>query len=109
MSPGNNASGGKQRSSKTRKGNRYLRRALMQAARGAARTKGTYLKAMYHSLAARRGKNRAAVAVGRTILQIAYFLLLREETYRELGEDHFDRLDKERTTKRLVRRLLNLG
>lgn len=109
MAPGNNASGGKQRSGKTRKGNRYLRRILVQAARGAACAKGTYLKAMYHRLAARRGKNRAAVAVGRTILQIAYFLLLREETYRELGDDHFDRLDKKRTTKRLVRRLQNLG
>lgn len=109
MAPGNNASGGKQRSGKTRKGNRYLQRALVQAARAAARAKGTYLKAMYHRLAARRGKNRAAVAVGRTILQIAYFLILRQETYRELGDDHFDRLDKERTTKRLVRRLENLG
>ncbi len=109
MAPGNNQSGGKQRSGKTRKGNRYLRRALVQAAHAAARAKGTYLKARYHRLAARRGKKRAAVAVGRTILRIAYFLILREETYRELGEDHFDRLDKERTTQRLVRRLENLG
>lgn len=109
MAPGNNQSGGKQRAGKTRKGNRYLRRVLVQAAHAAARAKGTYLKARYHRLAARRGKKRAAVAVGCTILRIAYFLILREETYRELGEDHFDRLDKERTTQRLVRRLENLG
>lgn len=109
LAPGNHQSGGKQRAGKTRKGNRYLRRALVQAAHAAARAKGTYLKARYHRLAARRGKQRAAVAVGCTILRIAYFLILREETYRELGEDHFDRLDKERTTKRLVRRLENLG
>lgn len=109
MALGNNASGGNERSGKTRKGNQYLSRTLVQAARAAARTKGAYLKAMYHRLAARRGKNRAAVAAGRTILQIAYFLILRQERYDEVGDDHFDCLDKERTTKRLVRRLENLG
>lgn len=109
MAPGNNASGGKQRSGKTRKGNGYRRRTLVQAARAAARTKGTYLKAQYHRIAARRGKNRAAVAVGHTILQIAYYLILRHDVYRDLGADHFDRLDAERTTQRLVRRLEGLG
>jgi transposase len=109
MAPGNNETGGKQRSTRTRQGNRYLRRTLVQAARAAARTKGCYLKAQYSRLAARRGRNRAAVAVGRTILQIVYYLISRQEPYRELGVDHFDRLDKERTSKRLMRRLESLG
>lgn len=47
--------------------------------------------------------------MGRTILQIAYYLILRHDVYRDLGTDHFDRLDTTRTTKRLVRRLESLG
>ena len=109
MAPGQNETGGKQRSGKTRKGNRYLKRALVQAAHGAAHKKGSYLKALYQRLASRRGKQRAAVAVGRTILQIAYHLIARGSTYEDLGGDYFDRFNRERTTKRLVQRLEALG
>jgi transposase len=109
LAPGNNQTGAKQRASKTRKGNRYLRRALVQAARAAARKKGSYLKAMYHRLAHRRGANRAAVAVARSLLQIAYHLIAREQTYQDLGGDYFDRIDRERTQRRLVQRLQALG
>ena len=107
--PGNNETGGKQRPSRTRKGNRYLRAGLVQAAHAAARKRGCYLKALYHRLAARRGAQRAAVAVARTILQIAYHIITRGDTYHDLGPDYFDRLDREHTTKRLVRRLERLG
>jgi transposase len=75
MCPGNDESAGKRRSGKTRKGNPWLRSTLIEAARAAGRTKGTYLAAQYHRLAARRGTKRAAVAVGHTILVIAYRLL----------------------------------
>lgn len=109
VAPGNNETGGKQRSGKVRRGNKYLQSGLVLAAHSAARTKNTYLRALYFRLAVRRGKNRAAVAVGRTILQMAYFMLRRGETYRELGSDYLDRLDRERTVKRLVKRLQNLG
>jgi transposase len=109
VAPGNNETGGKRRSGKTRKGNKYLQRNLILAARGAARTKDTYLRARYYRLASRRGNNRAAMAVGRTILRIAYHLIQRNEPYRELGADYFDQQDKQQTTKRLVRRLQNLG
>ncbi len=109
LAPGQNETGGKQRASKTRKGNVYLRWGLVQAAKGAARTKGSSLKAMYYRLVARRGKPRAAVAVGRKLLEIAYHLLLRGTTYEELGEDYLDRSDPVRTTKRLVQRLEALG
>ena len=64
---------------------------------------------MYYRLVARRGKPRAAVAVGRKLLEIAYHLLLRGTTYEELGEDYYDRSDPVRTTKRLVQRLEALG
>lgn len=107
--PGNNESGGKRRSARARKGNRYLRRGLVQAARAAARTKGTYLHALYQRIAARRGASRAAIAVARTLLQIAYYLQVRGEVYQDLGAEYLDQLDREHTAKRLVRRLEHLG
>ena len=70
VAPGNNETGGKSRSTKTRKGNKYLRLGLVLAAHSAARTKNTYLRSLYYRLAPRRGKGRAAMAVGRTILQM---------------------------------------
>lgn len=109
VAPGNNETGGKQRSAKVRKGNKYLQSGLVLAAHAAARTKNTYLRSLYYRLAARRGKNRAAMAVGRTILQAAYHMLRRGEAYYELGPDYLDRLDRERTAKRLVKRLRSLG
>lgn len=109
LAPGQNETGGKQRASRTRKGNRYLRWGLVQAAKGAARTKGSFLKALYYRLVARRGKPRAVVAVGRKLLELAYVLMLRETTYAELGEDYHAQRDAERTTKRLVARLERLG
>jgi transposase len=90
MVPGNNESAGKRKSGRTRKGNKKLRSTLVEAARSAAKTKDTYLSAQYHRIAARRGANRAAVAVGHTILMIAYHLLTREQDYVELGADFYD-------------------
>jgi transposase len=109
VAPGNNETGGKQRAAASRKGNRHLRRALVQAAWAAARKKDSYLRALYYRLASRRGAHRAAVAVGRTILQIAYHLISKETTYQDLGHDYFDRVDRERTRSRLVGRLQALG
>src|SRR5215211_3700301 len=74
MCPGTDQSGGKRQSGKTTKGNPWLRAALIEAAHAAGRTKNTYLSAQYRRLASRRGKKRAAVAVGHTILVIAYHL-----------------------------------
>lgn len=70
LCPGNNESAGKRKSGRTRHGDPHLRRTLVEAARSAARTKNTYLSARYHRIAARRGGNRAAVAVAHTILVI---------------------------------------
>ncbi len=109
LAPGNNETGGKQRPARTRQGNKHLKRALVQAAQAAARTKDSYLRALYYRLKARRGPGRAAIAVARTILQIVYHMLRRGTTYQELGGDYFDRLNRDRTAKRLLHRLEHLG
>ncbi len=109
MNPGNNASAGKRRSGHTTKGNRWLKRILVQAAWAASRTKGTYLAAPYRRLAQRRGRKRAVGAVGHTLLGIIYQVLRRQTTYAEWGEDYLDRRDRERLTRHLVKRLIGLG
>ncbi len=109
VAPGNHESAGKRLSGKARAGNRALRVALVQAAHAAARTKNTYLSAQYHRLAARRGQKKAILAVAHSILVIAYHLIRRQEPYRELGGDYFDRRRPEATAKRLVKRLAQLG
>jgi transposase len=110
MCPGNDESAGKRRSGKTRKGSKWLRSALTEAAHAAARSKATYLSAQYARLRGRRGSKKAAVAVGHSILVIAYHILERGVPYEELGEEHFDqRRSGEAYVKRLVRKLERLG
>jgi hypothetical protein len=109
MCSGNNASAGKRRSGRTTKGNRWLKRILVQAAWAASHTKGTYLAAQYGRLAARRGKKRALVALGHTILVIIYHVLTRREPYRELGGAYFDQREHQHVRRRLVQRLERLG
>jgi len=109
VAPGNNESAGKRYSGKTRKGNQALTSALIQAAHAASHTRGTYLSAQYHRLAGRRSKKKAIVAVAHSILVIAYHLIQRNEPYRELGNDYFDKRKPEATAKRLLKRLSQLG
>ena len=109
MCPGNHESAGKPQSGRTRKGSPWLRRALTEAAHGAARTKKKYLSAQYHRIAARRGSKRAILAVGHSILTISYSLLTRHATYQDLGYNYFDERDREGVKRRAVRRLEQLG
>jgi len=109
MCPGNNESAGKRKSGRTTKGSRWLRQALTQAAWAASHTKDTYLAAQFRRLAARRGKKRALVALGHTVVVIAYHLLKQGTTYHELGGDFLERLNPERLTRQLVKRLEKLG
>jgi transposase len=109
MSPGNDESAGKRRSGHTTYGNRWLRAMLVQAAWAASRTKCTYLSAQYRRLAKRRGKKRALVAVGHTLLVMIYHVLKKGTTYAELGADFLDRQEPERLTRQLVKRLESLG
>ncbi len=109
VAPGNNESGGKQLSGKARRGNKYLRRILTLCARAAGSTKDTYLRSLYYRLKTRRGASRAALAVGHTILQMAYHMIQRLQPYVELGANSLDSLDKVQLAKRLVKRLEGLG
>lgn len=109
MCPGNEETAGKRLRSRTRKGNRWLRRALAEAAWAASRSKHSYLAARFRRLAARRGKKRALLGVGHSILIVIYHVLKDEVDYRDLGADFFDRLEPERLRRYLVRRLQRLG
>jgi transposase len=109
MCPGSNESAGKQRTSRTRKGNPILRSTLTQAGQAAGRTKSTYLGASYRRLAARRGKKRAAIAIGRSILEIAYFVLRDGVAYQELGINHYHERRKAAVVRNAVKRLERLG
>jgi transposase len=109
MCPGNHESAGKRKSGRTTKGSIYLRNALVQAAWAATHTKETYLAAQDKRLVKRKGKNRALVAVGHSILVIIYHVLSRKESYSELGGDYFDKRHVEVQRNRLVRQLESLG
>lgn len=109
MCPGNSESAGKRLSGKTRKGSPWLRVLLVEAAHAAAHTKNTYLSAQYHRLVARRGKKKAIVALGHTILVIIYHMLQQQKSYEELGGNYFDERERRDIEKRLVRRLEKLG
>jgi transposase len=106
---GNDESAGKQRSGKTRKGNRTLRTGLTQLAHAAARTKGTYLAALYQRLATRRGRKRAIMAVAHAIVVSAFHMLSRHELYRELGANYFDEQRRDHLVDHLTRRIQRLG
>jgi transposase len=107
--PGHNESGGKRMSGKIRDGNRWLRRSLCQAAWAASRKKDSYLSAQFKRLASRRGIKRALIAVAHSILIIAYFMLKKAQSYKEVGGDYFDRINKVQLQNHLVGRLQRLG
>lgn len=109
LCPGNSESGGKRFSGKTRKGDRYLRRILVQSAWAAARANDCALAAAFRRTAQRRGMKKAVVATAHRILRIAYSIIRNGTEYVERGGDIFDRLQPERTAKKLVRRLERIG
>jgi transposase len=107
--PGNHESAGKRMNGKTRKGNPWVRRLLLQAAHNAARQKQGYLAAQFRRIAARRGKKRAGMAVAHSILIIIYHLLDEGVPYEEKGDAFFEERDRELIEKRLIRQLERLG
>ncbi len=109
MCPGNRESAGKRLSGKTRKGDPWLRTALVEAAHAATHCKDSYLAAQYHRLVLRRGGKKATIAVGHTLLVIVYHVLADEKAYQELGGNYFDNYDRQAVQKRLVHRLEKLG
>jgi transposase len=109
MCPGNYESAGKRQKGRTRRGNKAVRRALTEAAQAAARNKKTDLAAQWRRLVIRRGKKKAAVAVGHTILRIVYHGLSRREPYHELGATYLDERQRTRTQHRAIAQLQALG
>ena len=108
--PGNHESAGKRRRAPVTPGNSWLRRALIESARAAARTKSSYFAAQYSRVARRRGANRAAVAVAHSLICLVWHLLSTGEKYHDLGPDYFQaRRDPERQARRLVAQLEQLG
>ena len=110
LCPGNNESGGKRRRGKRRKGHKWLVTALIEAAWAASRAKNTYLAAQFHRLRARRGEQRAAVAVAHSILTIIYHLLNDPNMhFQDLGGDYFLTKNKEQEERRAVKILNTIG
>ncbi len=107
--PGNKATGGKRLSGRTRKGNTYLRSALVQAAWGASIKKNCYLSSQFHRLVKRLGRKKALVAVAHSLLVIVFHVLQNDQTYSELGGDYFDRNHVEQQREYYLRRLQMLG
>jgi transposase len=109
MCPGNNESAGKHYSGRTRNGSKWLRDALVESAQAAARSKNNYLAAHSTRLKGRRGHKRAVIAVGHSILIVAYHKLTRHQPYDDLGADYYLRRDEQAHARRLVRQLERLG
>ena len=107
--PGQHESAGKRRPTRIRKGNRYLKAALIQASHGASKGKESFLAAFYRRVAARRGKKKAIVALAHKILVIVYTLLKTGEVYQERGMAALDEHQKDRLLQRLQRRITQLG
>ncbi len=109
LCPRSDESAGKRRSTRVRKGAPWLKTTLVTAAWAAVRTKDTYLRAQFLRIKARRGAKKAILAVAASMLNASYFILRDRVDYRDLGSHHFDRFDRRKTIRRLVRRLEDLG
>jgi transposase len=107
--PGNHESGGKRKSGKTRNGNKWLRATLVQCAHAAGHSRKTYLGTQYGRFAARKGKQKAAIAVGHSILEAIYFIIRDHVPYQELGPEYFDKINKDHIIRNYKKRLEALG
>ena len=109
LCPRTDESAGKKRSTRIRRASPWLRTSLVQAAWGAARSKGTYLQAQYFRIKARRGSKKAAVAVAASIITAAWHMLNNGTFYDDLGPSYFVSRDKHKVAKKLTKRLQDLG
>ena len=109
LCPGNRKSAGKRGHGRTRKGNRWIRRALTQSALAASHADNTYLRSFYWRIASKRGAKKARIATAHKQLKIAFLIIRDGVTYKDLGPDHFDRRQPERTQRYLIKRLEGLG
>jgi transposase len=102
-------SAGKRRSTRTRPSAPWLKTTLVQAAWGAARTKDSYFHAQFVRLKSRRGPKKAILAVAASMLTALYYMLRDGVEFHDLGSQYFAQHDKDHLTKRLLRRLRDLG
>ena len=109
ISPGNNKSAGKRKHGKTTKGNKALKTILTQCAKAARNCKESYFSAQYQRIAARRGKNRATIAVAHSMLIAIYHVLNEGVAFRDLGADYYDNFNREHKIKSYLKRLNALG
>jgi transposase len=109
LCPGNNESAGKRRSGKSHRGNRWIKGVMTEIAWAASRTKNSYSAAQYRKLAGHRGKKRALVAVANSLLQAAWHMLSKRQSYLELGPQYLDRLNQKQLEHTLIRRLEKLA
>ena len=109
LCPGNCESAGKRQTGRTRKGNAYLRRALVQSGWAAARTKDCFLSDLFYRIARRRGMKRAALAVAHRILVIAYSVIRDHKVYKERNEVELDSLRAQQMARKLTKRLQRIG
>lgn len=107
--PGNHKSAGKRYHGRTRNGNKALKSMLVQCAKSASRSKDSYFSAQYQRIAARRGKNRAAMAVAHFMLVAIYHILKDKVPFRDLGPDYFDAFHREHKIRSYLKRLQALG
>jgi transposase len=107
-SPQKNESAGKRKNSRTRR-TRWLKAAMVQAAKAAVRNRNSYLNAKYLRLRGRRGSKKATLAIAATLLRIAYHVLQTGQPYREAGANSFTEKTSERTAKQLAKRLASMG
>jgi transposase len=108
ISPGLKETGKKKQSSRTRKA-RWLKGTMTQCAWAASHQRDCYLSARFHRITSRRGKKKAVLAVANTMLRAIYHMLKNDVPYQDLGADFFDRENRDRTVRRLTKRLVNLG
>jgi len=107
--PGQRESAGKRKSAKTRKGSPWLRATLIESARAASRSRGTYLGERYRRLARRRGDKKAIIAIAHEILTATWHMLTNGELYREQGPEVISERDAENARRRAIRQLERQG
>ena len=107
--PGNYQSAGRRKHGKTTKGNSALKTILTQCAKSARTAKNSYFSAQYQRIAARRGKNRATLAVAHSILIAIYHILKNKTAFQDLGSDYYDSFNRDRKINSYLKRLKALG
>lgn len=109
LCPKNDESAGKRRSTRVRNSGTWLKTTLVTAAWAAVKVKRSYLRAQFLRIKARRGAKKAILAVAASMLTAAYYMLRDGTQYADLGAEYFQRQDRNKAIRRLLKRLQDLG